>query len=571
MTTVLDSPPRPPRPPRPAPGTITVRVEETRPAPHRPLDLYAVLHRHSPHEVFLLENGHHPEQDSEATVVGHGLLAEIRLHTDRITVHGTAPLVTAVLRTADALGLAPRPGNERGLVHREQTWQLLRAVQDLFTVDTARPRDSYAFGFLATFGYGSAWHMESLPDRDDTATAGPAAGPDIVLGLFRETLWYSPGPGPGTVRRLTAHSDAFPDPDPDPTPTGITNPTNPTGPTTGIIAGPAGPAAATGPTVGPAGPAAGSGPAGTGAVTAAIATAAAMAAAGEEPGALPEAPRPHTVSDTCDEETFLARARRCLEHIGVGDIYQIQIGHRIDVTTPLAPLDVYRRLRGRNPSPYMYLLPRAGHTVIGASPEVLFHTHGDTVVMRPIAGTAPRSGDPATDRARVARLVADEKEQAEHIMLVDLCRNDIGRVCTPGTLQTPDLMSVETYSHVFHLVSTVRGTLEPGHDTWSVLRASFPAGTVTGAPKIRAMEIIQELESEPRGMYAGAVGLIDLRGWSRLALCIRTVVHDPDTGTYSTQSCAGIVADSRPRAEWHETLHKMGAAYWALTGQELTP
>ncbi|GAA1307844.1 hypothetical protein GCM10009647_028480 [Streptomyces sanglieri] len=156
-------------------------------------------------------------------------------------------------------------------------------------------------------------------------------------------------------------------------------------------------------------------------------------------------------------------------------------------------------------------------------------------------------------------------------MLVDLCRNDVGRVCLPGTLEAHGLMTVETYSHVFHLVSTVEGTLAPEDDTWSVLRATFPAGTVTGAPKIRAMEIIEELESEPRGMYAGAVGLVDLRGWSQLALCIRTIVHDGRSGTYSTQSCAGIVADSSPGAEWRETLHKMGAAYWALTGEELLP
>ncbi|MFD0629391.1 anthranilate synthase component I family protein [Streptomyces sanglieri] len=252
-------------------------------------------------------------------------------------------------------------------------------------------------------------------------------------------------------------------------------------------------------------------------------------------------------------------------------MYQIQIGHRIDVESGLEPFEVYRRLRGRNPSPYMYLVPRDGRTVIGASPEVLFRTEGGKVVMRPIAGTAPRSGDPGVDEARVARLVADEKERAEHVMLVDLCRNDVGRVCLPGTLEAHGLMTVETYSHVFHLVSTVEGTLAPEDDTWSVLRATFPAGTVTGAPKIRAMEIIEELESEPRGMYAGAVGLVDLRGWSQLALCIRTIVHDGRSGTYSTQSCAGIVADSSPGAEWRETLHKMGAAYWALTGEELLP
>jgi anthranilate synthase component 1 len=190
--------------------------------------------------------------------------------------------------------------------------------------------------------------------------------------------------------------------------------------------------------------------------------------------------------------------------------------------------------------------------------------------MRPIAGTAPRSGDPAVDAERIACLEASEKEQAEHVMLVDLCRNDIGRVCRPTTLATEGMMTVERFSHVFHLVSTVRGELAAGEDVWSVLRASFPAGTVTGAPKIRAMELIEELTPEPapRGMYAGAVGLLDTRGWSQLALCIRTVVHDGVR--YATRSCAGVVADSDPRAEWRETLHKMGAAYWALTGEELT-
>lgn len=164
-------------------------------------------------------------------------------------------------------------------------------------------------------------------------------------------------------------------------------------------------------------------------------------------------------------------------------------------------------------------------------------------------------------------MLASTKEQAEHVMLVDLCRNDIGRVCRPRSLSVADLMTVEAYSHVFHIVSTVTGRLEPGADVWQSLCATFPAGTMTGAPKLRAMEIIDGIEHEPRGSYAGAVGLIDVRGWSSLALCIRTIVHDGRT--YSTQSSAGIVAESVPEAEWDETLAKMGAAYWALTGEEL--
>ncbi|MGW5278854.1 anthranilate synthase component I family protein [Streptomyces collinus] len=504
MTTLLDPPPPAAGAPR---RPVSVRVDETPLPPHDPLALYDALRRRlGDAEVFLLESLEAPEHEGGDSLVGHGRLAELQVHADRVTVEGIAPVAAALHTAADALGLAALPDGARALTSGDQVWELLRAAQRAFSVETEVPADTYAFGFLATVGYGAAWHMERLPQR--TADGGP----DLVLGLFREVVHYD-GAG-GTVRLRTARSADFP-------------------------------------------------PADAGTVPAAVAR------LRPSSGAVPEAPVPRAVHDSTDEETFLGHVGRCLGHIGVGDIYQIQIGHRIDVTTDLAPLDVYRRLRHRNPSPHMYLVPRAGTTLIGASPEVLFAAHADRIVMRPIAGTTPRSGDAAVDGPRIAALRASEKERAEHVMLVDLCRNDIGRVCRPGTLAVERLMTVETYSHVFHLVSAVEGRLAAGEDTWSALRATFPAGTVTGAPKIRAMEIIEELESEPRRMYAGAVGLVDVRGWSRLALCIRTVSHDGTT--YSTQACAGIVADSDPRAEWRETLHKMGAAYWALTGEELLP
>ncbi|MEU1320392.1 anthranilate synthase component I family protein [Streptomyces tibetensis] len=507
MTTLLDSPLRaagaPHRP-------LTVHVDETVLPPHDPLDLYTALRARAGDEVFLLESLAAPEEDGNGAVVGHGRLAELQVHADRVTVDGAPAVTEALGAAATDLGLAELPDGARALADADQVWELLRAAQRAFTVETSVPADGYAFGFLATVGYGAAWHMERLPER--TADGGP----DLVLTLFREVVRYDPDAG--TARLLTARCPDFP-------PAAVP----------GLVA----------------------------------AVAAGLRPPAPEPAPLPAAPTPRTVRDSTDERTFLAQVERCLAHIGVGDIYQIQIGHRIDVDTELTPLDVYRRLRHRNPSPYMYLVPRDGSTLIGASPEVLFRTEGDRIVMRPIAGTTPRSGDPAVDGPRIEALKASEKERAEHVMLVDLCRNDIGRVSAPGTLDVQRLMTVETYSHVFHLVSTVEGVLAPGEDTWSVLRATFPAGTVTGAPKIRAMEIIEELESAPRRMYAGAVGLVDVRGWSRLALCIRTITHD---GTaYSTQSCAGIVADSEPLAEWHETLHKMGAAYWALTGEELLP
>ncbi|MBT2674966.1 anthranilate synthase component I family protein [Streptomyces sp. ISL-14] len=227
----------------------------------------------------------------------------------------------------------------------------------------------------------------------------------------------------------------------------------------------------------------------------------------------------------------------------------------------------YRRLRARNPSPYMYLLPRAEGELIGASPELFFRSVDGEITMRPIAGTTRRGPDPEENDRRIKEMLASSKEQAEHIMLVDLCRNDIGRVSVPGTLPVDRLMTVEGFSHVFHLVSTVRGRLEPGTSAWDALRATFPAGTMSGAPKLRAMEIINALELQTRGSYAGAVGLVDVRGWTELALCIRMITYD--AGVFSTQSSAGIVAESRVEAEWDETLAKMGAAYWALTGEEL--
>ncbi|MER7727964.1 anthranilate synthase component I family protein [Streptomyces sp. NPDC096323] len=510
MTTLLETPAAPSAPeyrspPAGAPA-VHVHIEETLLPEHRPLDLCTALREIHGDDVFLLESPQGPQQDRTSAVIGYDRLAEIRVHPGHITITGTEAVADALLTVADGLGLSPSATGSLPIDRPGQALELLRAVQNLFALHTAQSPDTYVFGFLATLGYGTAWHLEDLPPRKG------AAGPDCVLTLYRNTVRYDTSTGEALHFRALA--EEFPQP----APFDI------------------------------------------------VAAARTAADAVEEP--VPAAPAPLSVRDSTDRETFLARAGRCLEHIGVGDIYQIQIGHRIDVTTPLTPLDAYRRLRDRNPSPYMYLVPHAGTTLIGASPELLFRTEGDRIVMRPIAGTAPRSGDTGTDARRVTELLASEKERAEHVMLVDLCRNDVGRVCVPRTLTAGRLMEVEEFSHVYHLVSTVEGRLAPDADVWSALRATFPAGTVTGAPKIRAMEIIEGLETEPRGMYAGAVGLVDVRGRGQFALCIRTIVRDGPV--YSTQSCAGIVADSSPVAEWRETLHKMGAAYWALTGEELT-
>ncbi|GGX24899.1 hypothetical protein GCM10010297_52440 [Streptomyces malachitofuscus] len=476
------------------------------------LNLYEELSAiRTPEDVYLFESLDGPDQDRHFAAVGCGRLAELRVHADRVELvapGGLGEPLTAAVTAATGRPPAGADGTRSWpLAGPDTVWRVLHAVQDVFDVDTDVPTGTFAFGFLTTLSYEAAWAMEDLP--------APRPGADLprcTLTLFKDTLWYDLRGG--GLRRLAARGPRLGGPAPD--------------------------------------------------LPAALDRARARGAAR---AAVPDAPEPRSVRDTVDEETFTRRARRCLEHIGVGDSYQIQIGHRIDVESELTPLQVYRRLSHRNPSPYMYLVPWAGRTVIGASPELFVRIQDGTLSMRPIAGTTPRAADPAEDARRVAELRASAKEQAEHIMLVDLCRNDIGRVCVPDTLRVDTMMEVERFAYVHHLVSTVSGRIRDGVDVWASICATFPAGTMTGAPKLRAMEIIHDIEDGPRGIYAGALGLVDVRGFAVLALCIRTVVHDGDR--YSTQASAGVVADSEPAAEWRETLAKMSAAHWALTGEEL--
>ncbi|HEY5491270.1 MAG TPA: chorismate-binding protein [Gemmatimonadaceae bacterium] len=262
-------------------------------------------------------------------------------------------------------------------------------------------------------------------------------------------------------------------------------------------------------------------------------------------------------------EQFMAGVARIKEHIVDGDVFQALLARRIVVPHDFSSTALYRAIRALNPSPYMYHLVLDGVELVGSSPELLVRVADDRVVVRPIAGTRPRAATPAEDDLRAAELLADEKERAEHVMLVDLGRNDVGRVSEYGSVRVTDLMTVERYSHVLHIVSQVEGTLPPGTSALDVLRATFPAGTMTGAPKVRAMEIIDELEPERRGPYAGAVGYI-AAGDRRmdLAITIRTcVIAD---GEASVQAGGGIVADSDAAMEWEETENKARAMLTAI-------
>ena len=278
-----------------------------------------------------------------------------------------------------------------------------------------------------------------------------------------------------------------------------------------------------------------------------------------------DAPSPQLTSNL-DQPTFESMVTRAQEHILAGDAFQIVLSQRLAGTTTVSPFRIYRALRILNPSPYLFFLDFGDAQMVGSSPEMLVRVQDGRAQVNPIAGTRPRGASAAEDHALEQELLADEKERAEHVMLVDLGRNDLGRVCRPGTVQVDDFMDVERYSHVMHIVSRVSGQLQAGRDMFDVVAATFPAGTVSGAPKIRAMQIISDLEPDRRGSYAGAVGYFGRDGDMDMCIAIRTLVMRD--GRFSIQAGAGIVADSDPAREHQETLDKIRALVCAVANAE---
>jgi anthranilate synthase component 1 len=269
-------------------------------------------------------------------------------------------------------------------------------------------------------------------------------------------------------------------------------------------------------------------------------------------------------------EEFGAAVETAKEAIRAGEAFQVVLSQRFEMDTTAHPLDVYRVLRTTNPSPYMYLLRLDGFDIVGASPEALVTVREGKATSHPIAGTRWRGADADEDALLEKDLLADAKERAEHLMLVDLGRNDLGRVCRPGSVHVVDFFKVERYSHVMHIVSTVTGELDEGRTAFDALAACFPAGTLSGAPKPRAMELIEELEPTRRGLYGGIVGYLDFAGDADTAIAIRTaLVRD---GVAYVQAGAGIVADSNPQAEDTECLNKARAVLAAIaTAETLRP
>jgi anthranilate synthase component I len=269
-----------------------------------------------------------------------------------------------------------------------------------------------------------------------------------------------------------------------------------------------------------------------------------------------------TVRSNVEKDKYLKSVETAKEHIAAGDIFQVVLSQRFEVDLKISPFEIYRALRIVNPSPYMYFLKMPDTAIVGSSPEMLVKIRGREVLYRPIAGTRARGRTEAEDEALARELLADEKERAEHIMLVDLGRNDLGRVCKYGTVKVEELMVVERYSHVMHLVSSLRGELMENADLLDTLMACFPAGTVSGAPKVRAMEIIDQLETTRRGVYSGAIMYVDFSNNLDSCIAIRTLVARDNKGY--VQAGGGIVADSVPENEYMETVNKSRALIRAI-------
>jgi anthranilate synthase component I len=272
--------------------------------------------------------------------------------------------------------------------------------------------------------------------------------------------------------------------------------------------------------------------------------------------------RPLKVSSNFRKAEYLAAVRKAKSYIRAGDIFQVVISQRFSAKVQAEPFEIYRELRALNPSPYLFYLHMNDVHVVGSSPEMLVKVQGRDVFYRPIAGTLPRGKDEAEDQRNEKEMLASEKERAEHVMLVDLGRNDLGRVCEYGSVKVEKLMTVERFSHVMHLVSTLRGRLREDVDCFDALKACFPAGTVSGAPKVRAMEIIEELERTRRGIYSGGVLYLDFAGNLDSCIALRTMVIK--NGVAHVQAGGGLVADSTPQGEYQETLNKSRALIAAL-------
>lgn len=457
--------------------------------------------------VFLLESCAGPRIDNRMSFIGIIGPLEISVHRSVVSVAGQTNLVNAVVDRLVERGLIGMSTDGSLVLKKsEDFWNLPRVASEVFDVPCSARK--FDFGFLAFYGYDTVHYLEDLPYRIGPRCEGI---PDVTYMLVRGLVTLDIANQRG---ELSIVQGSF----------------LPSLPVNEI-----------------------------------------KRALKRSCYIVDRAPalsqRAVQVTDEISKREYLGRIDRCLEYIRVGDIYQVQIGHEIRITTDIDHIEVYRRLRKSNPSPYMVLLPIGRSMVVGASPELFIRVNCKNVLMRPIAGTVRGASDGRHEEHLIRSFLRDPKERAEHVMLVDLCRNDLSKFAARSSVRIDDLMHLERFSHLFHIVSTISAKLPSWCDIYDVIRACFPAGTMTGAPKVRAMEIIEELEISRRGLYAGAFGLIGFGGWAELSLAIRMAVKTDDS--YTLRASAGVVADSRREAEWDETITKLSATYLAIAGKEL--
>ena len=474
-----------------------------------PLAAYQALRtRFAEEQLFLLESLAGPAADCNKSVVGFNPLLTLTVTRQVIQVAGQEALckkVSAVLQSSPLLSVLAEGRFQ--LQAPKNLWDVLRLVEALFQIDYQGTACPLRFGFFGYFGYDVARYIERLPEL----IPWDSQAPEIALSLY-QGLIYNDLNAQKSFLVLNESVDFQ-------------------------------------------------------GVSVAEIQQCLNQPRPQTPTKIPEASLPIMVSDSMQKVAFLEAVEKSLGYIAIGDIYQIQIGHELTIASKMQPFEVYQRLRALNPSPYMYLTKIAGLTIVGASPELCVRLVEDNITVRPIAGTIKRGKTASEDAELAAQLLQDEKERAEHLMLVDLARNDIGCVCEPNSLKVTELMVIETYSHVLHMVSNVIGKKAKVADQYDVLMANLPAGTVSGTPKVRAMELIESLENKRRGLYAGCLGFIDFQGNIETALCIRTATYQD--GRYYIRASAGIVADSKPESEWLESIGKLSSTYLAITGREL--
>lgn len=465
-------------------------------------------------QLFLLESLSGPYQDNQKSMIGFNPVFTLKIGNSVLHILGVTVICNQVASSLDNCEyLIKKAHYEYEITNLNKVWDILRIIEANFSTSYINETCDLAVGFLGYLGYDAVRYVENLPYIIQT---NPDSLPEVILSIYQGVYYIEVN---DQVAHLTINSFAGVEP-------GLLYNVDEI---VQIIDGPD------------------------------------IVLPSIDQNTIIE---PNSVSDSTNKKAYLKSVKKVLEHIAIGDIYQVQIGHEITIDSAIDPFLVYMRKRLLNPSPYMYFAKMEGVTIIGASPELFARIDNNVASVRPIAGTIKRGTTVAEDNLLKQQLATDAKEQAEHLMLVDLSRNDIGRICKVNSLQVTDLMLIEQYSHVFHMVSNVIGTVDDDqYDKYDVIAANFPAGTVTGAPKVRAMDIIEEIESSRRQLYAGMLGFIDFRGNIETALCIRTSFYK--NGIYHIRACAGIVADSNPEFEWTETLSKLSSSYKAITGKEL--